>query len=86
MNDKPFIFSNKKKSTKKDSVADPRFTDKPSTSRHIKNYAFLYSKDMLKTLRKREERSRLENELVKSGKKKFYMTKKQMQKLEESKD
>lgn len=83
MDDKPLIFSNKKKSKKEKCMTDPRFTDKPSTSRHVKNYAFLYGKDMVKTLRRREERSRLENELVKSGKKKFYMTKKQLKSLEE---
>ncbi|KAM0686299.1 hypothetical protein COBT_002480 [Conglomerata obtusa] len=57
-------------------ILDPRFTDKPNPSKHIKDYSFLYSKNTLDSLRAREERNRLENELVKRGKQKFYMKKK----------
>lgn len=87
MDDAPIVCSNEKpkKTRKVKKLTDPRFNEKPNKSKHLKNYSFLYPKEMIENLKKREERSRLENELVKMGKKKFYMKKKHLKELEDDK-
>lgn len=92
VDDPPHIFSNQKQKKKRSErdrqtheILDPRFIDTPNVSKHIKNYSFIYPKEMVETLKNREERFRLESELVQRGKKKFYMSKKHLKALERKK-
>lgn len=88
--DKPTVCSNEKKKSQRDRyenrrIHDPRFFDKPNTNKHIKDYAFLYPKKMVKKIYDREERNKLEEELVRKGKKKFFMNKKHLKEIEKDK-
>lgn len=92
MSDAPIRRTNLKQKKKRSErerevkeIFDPRFIDKPNVSKHLKNYSFIYSKELLDKLNNREERSRLESELVSKGKKKFFMKKKHIKALEKPK-
>jgi hypothetical protein len=54
-------------------VLDPRFIVKGNVTKHIKDYSFLYPKNMIDEVGKREQRRNLEDELVREGKTPFFM-------------